>query len=226
MYSMLIIINEGGIKLKAILLLSTIVFLVGCASVDAEKEELPKTTEDSVSSQTPKKTGKDTISEMMESFEYAEEKELEEQEEKEVLSFGINEEAILYNEDNLEIYSIKIIDATSVLSVNPDISEYYTNGKPENTIQITYEYKNYNYGEPIDVKSQFFTVYDSKGLASEDSGFREGQSEVSDGKMARSTVWFVMDEPVDNIDTVEIEYANDFSLGFEGYISFEIPVTK
>lgn len=137
------------------------------------------------------------------------------------ITLGINEEAIITDYEDNPIYSIKITKATKNLSRTDDI---YTDGKPENTIEVTYEYKNYSYEALLEVNSQFLSVYNSEGVAGNKVGMQDGQTEVPDGKVATATTWFVMPEPVDDLDTIEIVYGGDFSLEFEDYVTFEVPL--
>jgi hypothetical protein len=138
-------------------------------------------------------------------------------------AYELNEEAILTDDKGTDLYSLKIISATTNLT---ETSEFYTDGKPENTIEVTYEYKNYNMEKPFLISSQFMEAIDSNGLAGKNMSMMRGQTEVSIGRSARTTIWFVMNKPVTDEEEIEIEYINDFTLGFEGVLSFTVPLEK
>lgn len=134
---------------------------------------------------------------------------------------GLNDEQ-KFGDDSEDKYGLKIIKATTNLS---ESDEPYTNGKPENTVEITYEYTNYNMETPISVNVQFLSAYDSNGSAGENMSMQDGQTEVPKGKSAKSTVWFVMDEPMADQDEIEIVYGNDFALGFdEDSVTYKVPL--
>ena len=134
---------------------------------------------------------------------------------------GLNDEQ-KFGDDSEDKYSLKIIKATTNLS---ETNEPYTNGKPENTVEITYEYKNYNMETPISVNVQFLSAYDENGTAGENMSMQSGQTEVPKGKSAKSTVWFVMDEPMTDQDEIEVVYGNDFALGFdEDSVTYKVPL--
>lgn len=134
---------------------------------------------------------------------------------------GLNDEQ-KFGDDSEDKYSLKIIKATTNLS---ETDEPYTNGKPENTVEITYEYKNYNMETPISVNVQFLSAYDENGTAGENMSMQSGQTEVPKGKSAKSTVWFVMDEPMTDQDEIEVVYGNDFALGFdEDSVTYKVPL--
>lgn len=135
--------------------------------------------------------------------------------------YGLDEEAILTDNNNQNLYSLKIIKATTNLS---ETSESYTDGKPENTIEVTYEYKNYNMDSPMIISSQFMEAFDENGLAGKNMSMMRGQSEVSKDRSAQSTIWFVMNDSVSDKSEIEIEYVNDFSLGFDGVLKFKVPL--
>lgn len=141
------------------------------------------------------------------------------------LSLKLNEEAMIADSENNPLYSIKITSATNYTgSLDDDYSDIYTKGKPDNTVEITYEYKNYSYASPLEVKSQFLSVYDENGMAGEKVSMQDGQTEVPEGKSASATTWFVMADPITDLSSIEIVYGGDFSLGFEDYYTFEIPL--
>lgn len=136
--------------------------------------------------------------------------------------YSLGEEAKVYNMDTDEdIFGFKVSGVTKDLSVD---SEYYTDGKPDNTIEITYEYTNYSLEEAYIVSSQFVNAYDSNGKAGKNMGFQDGQTEVTAGRTAESTVWIVMEEPVESGDTIEVEYGGDFVYGFNDYITFSVDI--
>lgn len=136
-------------------------------------------------------------------------------------TYGLNEEAFVGTSATEPVYSLKIVKATTKLDNTDD---FYTNGKPENTVQVTYEYKNYNYDSPLIVRSQFINGYDSNGLAGETLSIMQGQNEVSKGKAAQSTIYIVMNEPMVDKSEIEIEYINDFSLNFDGSLIYKVPL--
>ncbi len=136
-------------------------------------------------------------------------------------ALGLNEAGVVLDGEGNPLYSVTITKATTTLSETDDL---YTQGKPENTIEVTYEYKNYSYGSLMEVSSQFISVYGADGMAAENVGMRDGQTEVPDGKSATSTTWYVMPEPVSDLSSIEVSYGGDFSLGFDGYIPFDIPL--
>lgn len=139
-------------------------------------------------------------------------------------SYGLNEEVFISKASTGErVYSIKLIKATTALDSNSS-SDLYTDGKPENTVQLTYEYTNYKMSTPMMISAQFLNAYDSTGLAGKAKGLIDGQTNVSEGKTSTTITWFVMNEKMTDKDKVEIEYANDFSLGFEGSKKFAVPL--
>lgn len=134
-------------------------------------------------------------------------------------SFSQGEEAIIKDSSGKEMYGLKILKATTNIS---ETSESYTDGKPENTIEVTYEYRNINYEKPMLISSQFVEAFDKNGKAGKNMSMMDGQTEVSPGHSAQSTVWFVMEEQMKDQNEVEIEYHNDFPLGFEGVAKFNV----
>lgn len=134
-------------------------------------------------------------------------------------TYAPGEEAIIKDSSGKEMYGLKILKATTNLS---QADNAYTDGKPDNTIEVTYEYRNINYETPLIISSQFLAAYDSKGKAGKNMNMMDGQTEVSPGRSSQSTVWFVMDSPMKNESETEIEYLNDFSLGFEGVAKFKV----
>ena len=135
--------------------------------------------------------------------------------------FGLNEEAIIRDSSGKEMYSLKIIKATTNLTVNDD---FYTDGKPDNTVEVTYEYKNYNYESPMLISSQFMEAFDQNNYAGKNMSMMDGQTEVSQGRSSQSTIWFVMNDVMIDKGEIEIEYVNDFSLGFDGVVKFRVPL--
>lgn len=135
-------------------------------------------------------------------------------------TYGLNEEAILSDSSGNKMYGLKILKATTALTETDD---FYTNGKPENTVQITYEYTNYNYEKPLLIRSQFIeTYYDNQ--AGDTLSMMDGQTEVTKGRSSQTTIWSVMQTTMTDKNEVEIEYVNDFSTGFEGSLKFKVPV--
>lgn len=135
--------------------------------------------------------------------------------------FGLGEEAILKDNQGNDIYSLKIIKATT--SISPDSVATYDDSYT-NLVEVVYEYKNYDYESAMLISSQFISAYDSNGLAGSNLGYMDGQTEVSSGKAAQSTIWFEMPSDPSALDSIEIDYSNDFSLGFEDTISFTVPL--
>ena len=135
--------------------------------------------------------------------------------------FKNNEEAFIADVDGNKLYSLKILKATTNLS---ETNEAYTDGKPQNTIEVTYEYKNYLVDKPMLVSSQYVNAFDSNGLAGKNMSMMDGQTEVTKDRASQSTVWFVMQNDMTNENSIEIEYANDFSLGFDSAAKFEVPL--
>ena len=134
-------------------------------------------------------------------------------------AYSIGEEAIISNSDNKPMYSLKIV------SVNKDISEtdsYYTDGKPENTIEVVYEYKNYAMTDPMRINAQFISAFDNNGKTGKTMNMTDGQTEVADGKSSQSKIWIVMPENKETLTDIGIDYSNDFSNGFDGTITFNI----
>lgn len=139
----------------------------------------------------------------------------------EIPVFKNNEEAFIADVDGNKLYSLKILKATTNLS---ETNEAYTDGKPQNTIEVTYEYKNYLVDKPMLVSSQYVNAFDSNGLAGKNMSMMDGQTEVTKDRASQSTVWFVMQNDMTNENSIEIEYANDFSLGFDSAAKFEVPL--
>ncbi|MDT2427682.1 hypothetical protein ABQD97_06105 [Enterococcus avium] len=140
-----------------------------------------------------------------------------------VKTFNPGEEAIIKNSSGKEMYGLKILKATTNLSADSS-SEAYTDGKPENTVEVTYEYRNINYDKPMLISSQFVEAFDEDGKAGKNMSMMDGQTEVSQGRSSQSTVWFVMDKPMGDAKEIDVEYLNDFSLGFEGVAKFKVPL--
>ncbi|MCR1931643.1 hypothetical protein [Enterococcus gallinarum] len=137
-------------------------------------------------------------------------------------TLGMNEEAIVKDDQGKNIYSLKIIKATT--SITPD--SVATHDEHNNLIEIVYEYKNYNYPNAMSVSTQFLSAYDTNGLAGKDIGYMDGQTKVSSGgKASQSTMWFEMNSDPNNMNEIEIDYSNDFSLGFNDTFSFKVPVS-
>lgn len=133
--------------------------------------------------------------------------------------YALGEEAVISNSDNKPMYSLKIV------SINKDISEtdsYYTDGKPENTIEVVYEYKNYAMADPMRVNAQFISAFDNNGKTGKTMNMTDGQTEVADGKSSQSKIWIVMPENKETLTDIGIDYSNDFSNGFNGTITFNI----
>lgn len=138
-----------------------------------------------------------------------------------IKTYGLNEEAILKDDQGNNIYSLKIIKATT--AITPDSVATYDDHI--NLIEVVYEYKNYNYPNAMSVSTQYISAYDPNGLAGKDLGYMDGQTEVSSGgKASQSTMWFEMNSDPNDISEIEIDYSNDFSLGFEDTLSFKVPL--
>lgn len=138
-----------------------------------------------------------------------------------IKTYGLNEEAILKDDQGNNIYSLKIIKATT--AITPDSVATYD--EHTNLIEVVYEYKNYNYPNAMSVSTQYISAYDPNGLAGKDLGYMDGQTEVSSGgKASQSTMWFEMNSDPNDISEIEIDYSNDFSLGFEDTLSFKVPL--
>lgn len=138
-----------------------------------------------------------------------------------IKTYGLNEEAILKDEQGNNIYSLKIIKATT--AITPDSVATYD--EHVNLIEVVYEYKNYNYPNAMSVSTQYISAYDPNGLAGKDLGYMDGQTEVSSGgKASQSKMWFEMNSNPNDISEIEIDYSNDFSLGFEDTLSFKVPL--
>lgn len=136
-------------------------------------------------------------------------------------TYGLNEEAILKDDQGNDIYSIKIIKATT--SISPDSVATYEDHN--NLVEVVYEYKNYNYPKAMSISTQFLSAYDINGIAGKDLGYMDGQTEVSSGgKASQSTMWFEMSSNPKDMNEIEIDYSNDFSLDFDGTISFKVPL--
>lgn len=141
---------------------------------------------------------------------------------KEKNTYGLNDEAfIIKSSTNEKMYGLKIIKATTLLE---DSSDLYTDGKPENTVQVTYEYTNYKMPNPMMVSSQYLNAYDTRNIAGKSKGLMDGQTNVSEGKTSQTTTWFVMNEKMTDKKEIEIEYANDYSQGFKGSKKFIVPL--
>ncbi|MBE9909340.1 hypothetical protein [Enterococcus casseliflavus] len=135
--------------------------------------------------------------------------------------YGLNEEAVLIDPNVQNLYSLKVIQAST--RITPD--SVATQDEHANLVELTYEYKNYNYEKSMLVSSQYITAYDSDGLAGTDLGYMNGQTEVSSGgNSARAKMWFEMSKDPTSMTEIEIDYANDFSLGFEGTMTFKVPL--
>lgn len=132
-----------------------------------------------------------------------------------------NEEVYITDENKNNLYSLKIVNATTNLKDSDDL---YTDGKPENTVEVTYEYKNYNVDTPMKINSQFISAFDENGMAGKDQGLIDGQTNVTKNRTSQSTIWFVMKENMTNKEYIEIEYTNDFSLDFADAIRFKVPL--
>lgn len=132
-----------------------------------------------------------------------------------------NEEVYITDENKNNLYSLKIVNATTNLKDSDDL---YTDGKPENTVEVTYEYKNYNVDIPMRINSQYMSAFDENGMAGKNQGFMNGQTEVTKNRTSQSTIWFVMKENMTNKDYIEIEYTNDSYLGFADAIRFKVPL--
>lgn len=138
-----------------------------------------------------------------------------------IKTYGLNEEAILKDDQGNNIYSLKIIKATT--AITPDSVATYD--EHTNLIEVVYEYKNYNYPNAMSVSTQYISAYDPNGLAGKDLGYMDGQTEVSSGgKASQSKMWFEMNSDPNDISEIEIDYSNDFSLGFEDTLSFKVPL--
>ena len=200
---------------KYIFLLAPVFFLGACTSAENSSDvDVMQATIDSLRAENEELKNGSIESETAE-----EESQTIESSELEVK--GLNDEQ-KFGDDSEDKYSLKIIKATTNLS---ETDEPYTNGKPENTVEITYEYKNYNMETPISVNVQFLSAYDENGTAGENMSMQSGQTEVPKGKSAKSTVWFVMDEPMTDQDEIEVVYGNDFALGFdEDSVAYKVPL--
>lgn len=209
---------------KFICLSSCLLILAGCSGT-AETEKSVESTVDTSAEAARRKIIDEANArvEASQSRERAEEEAASKEKEylESEISFGLNEEAVITDSSKNPAYSVKIIKATTALSQSGD---FYTNGKPDNTVEITYEYKNYNIDEAMDVAVQFFAAYDSDGLAGETQSIQDGQNEISKGKSARSTIWIVMDKSMLETNEIEIDYSNDFTLDFNGTATFKVPL--
>lgn len=135
---------------------------------------------------------------------------------------GLNEEVFVKNDNGNTLYSFKIIKATTALT---QTDEFYTKGKPQNTVEVTYEYKNYGVDKPMMVNVQFVHAFDENGQAGEDMHMQDGQTEVTADHSAQSKVWFVMPNDQTSESEITIEYSNDFTLGFDNKtIKFKVPL--
>ena len=139
--------------------------------------------------------------------------------EKEQRIYNINEEAVIEDANNQPMYSLKIVE---VNKGTDKTSEQYTDGKPDNTIEVVYEYKNYNMDTPIKISSQFLSAYSKDGKTGKTMSMMDGQTEVAKDRSSQSRIWIVMPDPVDTLSEIGIDYNNDFSLGFKDTISFDI----
>lgn len=139
--------------------------------------------------------------------------------EKEQRIYNINEEAVIEDANNQPMYSLKIVE---VNKGTDKTSEEYTDGKPDNTIEVVYEYKNYNMDTPIKISSQFLSAYSKDGKTGKTMSMMDGQTEVAKDRSSQSRIWIVMPDPVDTLSEIGIDYNNDFSLGFKDTISFDI----
>lgn len=139
--------------------------------------------------------------------------------EKEQRIYNINEEAVIGDANNQPMYSLKIVE---VNKGTDKTSEQYTDGKPDNTIEVVYEYKNYNMDTPIKISSQFLSAYSKDGKTGKTMSMMDGQTEVAKDRSSQSRIWIVMPDPVDTLSEIGIDYNNDFSLGFKDTISFDI----
>ena len=133
--------------------------------------------------------------------------------------FSLNEEAIIFDYKGRDLYSLKITNVQASLS---QTDETHNNSKPRNTIEISYEYKNYSYESPIEVSSEFLTVYNQNNSAGKKVSINNEQTKVSNGKSATTTTWFTMPESLQDSDAIKIVYEDDFSLGLYGSITFDI----
>ena len=162
---------------------------------------------------------KDMLGETETVTESTESKEKEAPKEDTLASVG--EEVTISDQDGNEMYSLKIIEATT--SITPDSVATYDDSY-KNLLEVKYEYKNYNMDQAMSISTQFLSAYNEEGKAGSDLGYMDGQTEVSKGKSSVSTMWFEMPEDPSAYKNVEIDYSNDFSLGFDGTISFKVPV--
>lgn len=136
--------------------------------------------------------------------------------------YKLGEEAILQDSEGTKLYSLKIIKATTAITPN-SVATYDDSHK--NLVEITYEYKNYSVEKALSVSTQFLSAYDQNGLAGKNLGYMDGQTEVSSGgKASQSTMWFEMNSDPTKENSIEIEYSNDFSIGFDGTLSFNVPL--
>lgn len=200
---------------KLLVLVFGLFFLSGCTKDKPTAVELTKTKESTTQSTL---SSADQIMEDFANGVY--EKDSSVQPEPRKLELG--EEGLLKNADNEPYYSLKIINATTNLS---ETDSFYVGENPSHAVEITYEYKNYSAETPIIINSQFINAYDESGLAGKTQSIMIGQNEVPKGRSAQTTIFVVFNKDVTNLDEIEIEYVNDFSLGFEGAMTFKVPLS-
>lgn len=202
---------------KVILLFSSTMLLAACANVGNTSQETSSVSESVAekSSIESKKDAKDTIAEIMENYESVSESEPETQTQE---TFNIGEEVVFYDDNNQELYGLTIKKVTTDLQA---FSDFATIEHPDRTIEIVYEYTNYNYSEPLNVQSQFITAFNDDGKAGEDFGYRDGQTDVGPGRSAESKIWYIMPDSIAKGDPIEIDYGSDFSIGFDGFVTFK-----
>lgn len=135
--------------------------------------------------------------------------------------YTVNDEAKIYDKAGKETYSIKIIEVTTNLN---EEDKNLTEDNP-NPFKVTYEYKNYALDKPLKISGQFINAY-INGIASNDMPYMINQTDVSQGKSARASIFFYSNEPLTDVSEVEVEYINDFSLKFEDSILFKVPLNK
>lgn len=195
-------------KILSVTILCTSLLLVACGN----QQENVSSSSNKENSEINKKQGSENSNKNSE----------EEKFKSEDKTYGLNEEAFITDSQDNNRYSLKVLKATTALS---DTSDLCTSGKPKNTVEVTYEYKNYAVEEPMLVSVQFVHAFDKDGRAGKDVGLQSGQTKVNKGRSAQSTVWFVMPEEQTNENEIEIEYIDDFSLGFENKtIKFKVPL--
>ncbi len=121
----------------------------------------------------------------------------------EVAFFSDGEEVTISDQDGNEMYSLKIIEATT--NITPDSVATYDDSY-KNLLEVKYEYKNYNMDSAMSISTQFLSAYNEEGKAGNDLGYMDGQTEVSKGKSSVSTMWFEMPEDPSTYKNVEIEF--------------------